>query len=82
LLAYSYLSVRLDDIAMHVKKLSTPAEFEHYVDFARDVHRDNPYWVPTDKHHLVNLLSGNAGFGPGHELQPFAVGTTAELWQH
>lgn len=60
---------------MHVKKLSTSEELESYVDFAREVYRDNPYWVPADKHHLVNLLAGNAGFGKQSEIQPFAVGS-------
>ncbi len=58
---------------MQVKKLSTPEELEQYVDFANDVYRDNPYWVPTDKHHLVQLLGGNAGFGPQSEIQAFVV---------
>jgi ribosomal protein S18 acetylase RimI-like enzyme len=58
---------------MHVDKLNTPQELERFVDFAKEVYRDNPYWVPTDKHHLIRLLSGNAGFGPGHEIQAFTV---------
>lgn len=45
---------------MQVKKLSTPEDLERYVDFARDVYRDHPHWVPGDKHHLIRLLSGNA----------------------
>ena len=60
-------------MTIHVKKLSTPEDFERYVDFAQEVYRDNPYWVPTDKHHLIKLLSGNAGFGPDSETQAFAV---------
>jgi len=58
---------------MHVKKLSTPEDLERYVDFEKEVYRDNPYWVPANKHHLINLLSGNAGFGPQSEIQAFAV---------
>ncbi len=58
---------------MNVKKLRAPEEFEQYVDFAREVYRDNPHWVPADKHHLVNLLAGNAGFGPQSKIQPFIV---------
>ena len=58
---------------MHVTKLNTPHELERYVDFAREVYRDNPYWVPGNKHHLVKLLGGNAGFGPQSEIQAFAV---------
>ena len=58
---------------MHVKKLSTPEDFERYVDFSQDVYRDNSYWVPGDKHHLIKFLGGDAGFGPQSEIQPFAV---------
>ena len=56
-----------------VKKLSAPEDFARYVDFAKEVYRNNPYWVPTDKHHLTNVLSGSAGFGPQSEIQAFAV---------
>ena len=43
----------------------TPEDLERYVDFAREVYRDNPNWVPGDKHHLIKILSGAAGFGRG-----------------
>ena len=58
---------------MHVKKLSIPEDLERFVDFAKEVYRENPYWVPANKHHLIKLLSGNAGFGPQSEIQAFAV---------
>src|SRR5689334_21722337 len=58
---------------MRLRKLSTPEELEHYVDFAREVYRDNPNWVPGDKDHLIKILSGDAGFGPQSEIQAFAV---------
>lgn len=58
---------------MHEKKLTTPQELERFVDFANEVYRDNQYWVPTDKHHLIKTLSGNAGFGPTQEIQAFSV---------
>ena len=58
---------------MHVKALSTREDFGRYVDFAEDVYRDNPYWVPPDKHHLVRVLAGEAGFGPGSHVQSFWV---------
>ena len=79
---------------MNVKTLTTPQDLERFVDFAKDVYRDNPYWVPTDKHHLIRTLSENAGFGPQSEIQAFAVeegdrilGTVAALkdeayWLH
>ena len=58
---------------MNVRKLSTPRDFERFVDFAKEVYRDNLHWVPTDRHHLIKTLSGNAGFGAQSEIQPFAV---------
>lgn len=58
---------------MHLKKLSTTEDLERYVDFAREVYRDDPNWVPGDKHHLIKILSGDAGFGPQSEIQAFAV---------
>lgn len=64
---------------MHVKKLNTAEDLERYVDFAKEVYRDNPYWVPTDRHHLINLLSGNAGFGSQAEIQAFAVETGGRI---
>lgn len=58
---------------MHVKKLSTQEDFERYIDFAKEVYGNNPNWLPPDKHHLISLLSGDAGFGPQSEIQAFAV---------
>lgn len=58
---------------MHVRSLTTREEFERYVDFAEDVYRDNQYWVPPDKHHLMRVLAGEAGFGPGSHVQSFWV---------
>lgn len=58
---------------MHVRSLSTRAEFERYVDFGYEVYRDNQYWVPPDKAHLTHLLAGEGGFGPGSKIQPFWV---------
>lgn len=58
---------------MHVRSLNSREEFERYVEFGDEVYRDNPYWVPPDKHHLTNVLAGEAGFGPGFKVQPFWV---------
>lgn len=58
---------------MRVNKLSTAEDLERYIDFATEVYRGNAYWVPGDKHHLMKLLSGNAGFGPQSVTQAFAV---------
>lgn len=58
---------------MLVKPLATHEEFERYVDFGQQVYRNNHYWVPPDKHHLTQLLAGQAGFGPGSQVQAFWV---------
>jgi hypothetical protein len=58
---------------MPVKKLTETADLERYVEFAGDVYRENSYWVPPDKHHLMALLGGNSGFGPQSKIQSFAV---------
>lgn len=58
---------------MNVRSLTTPEEFQRYVDFTREVYRDNPYWVPPDAHHLTKVLAGQAGFGSELQIQPFWV---------
>jgi hypothetical protein len=60
-------------MTIQVNKLTTPQDLERFVDFANEVYRDNPYWVPTDKHHLIKTLSGTAGFGEHSEIQAFSV---------
>lgn len=56
---------------MTVRALHSPEEFERYVGFAQEVYRGNPYWVPTDPHHLVSLLGGQKKTGPHWRVQPF-----------
>jgi Acetyltransferase (GNAT) family len=58
---------------LKVRPLNTPEELQHYIDFAHDVYRDNPYWVPVDAHHLINLLGGQSDFGPESHIQAFCV---------
>lgn len=58
---------------MQVKRFSTPEDLERFIDFEDEVYRHNLYWVPPNKHHLLKLLSGNAGFGPQSEIQAFVV---------
>jgi ribosomal protein S18 acetylase RimI-like enzyme len=53
--------------------LDSEGQFSRYADFAEEVYRDNPYWVPTDKQHLIHELSGNIDAGPGVTVQPFWV---------
>ena len=58
---------------MQVKALDTPEEFERYVAFGQEVYGDKSPWVPPDAHHLIQLLSGEGGFGSETQIQPFWV---------
>jgi ribosomal protein S18 acetylase RimI-like enzyme len=58
---------------LKVRPLNTSEELQRYIDFAHDVYRDNPYWVPVDAHHLMSLLGGQADFGPESHIQAFCV---------
>ena len=58
---------------MQVRLLTSTEELERYVDFGQEVYRHIPQWVPPDSHHLSELLSGNGGFGPDTQIQPFWV---------
>jgi len=58
---------------VQVKALDTPEEFARYVAFGQEVYGDNSPWVPPDAHHLIQLLSGEGGFGSHTQIQPFWV---------
>ena len=58
---------------MKVRQLSTPEEFQRYVEFTQEVYRENPHWVPPDAHHLTKVLAGQGGFGSELKIQPFWV---------
>lgn len=58
---------------MRVRSLSSSEELERYVKFGEEVYRDIPPWVPPDSHHLVELLSGQGGFGADTHIQPFLI---------
>ncbi len=58
---------------MDVRALSTAEEIKRYIDFGDEVYRSDPSWVPPDAHHLTQLLSGEGGFGPQSQIQPFWV---------
>lgn len=58
---------------MQVRALNKSAEFERYVAFGQEVYGDNSPWVPPDAHHLIQLLSGEGGFGSETQIQPFWV---------
>jgi len=60
-------------MVVQVRSLSSPEELQRYVNFSQEVYRDNSQWVPPDSHHLVELLSGQGGFGPESHIQPFWV---------
>jgi GNAT superfamily N-acetyltransferase len=58
---------------MYVRSLSTDEELERYVDFGQEVYHQNPYWVPSDAHHLIEVLGSRGGFGSGTQIQAFWV---------
>lgn len=58
---------------MHVRSLSSSEELQRYVDFGKDVYRDNTRWIPPDSRHFTELLSGHGGFGPDSQVQAFWV---------
>ena len=58
---------------MDVRSLNTAEDLQRYVDFGQEVYHENPQWVPPDNHHLIELLSGKGGFGPGSQVQAFCV---------
>lgn len=58
---------------MQVKILRSTEELQRYVNFGQEVYRDTSQWVPPDSHHLVELLSGQGGFGSDSHIQPFWV---------
>lgn len=58
---------------MDVRALSTAEEIKRYINFGNEVYRSYPSWVPPDAHHLTQLLSGEGGFGPQSQIQPFWV---------
>jgi GNAT superfamily N-acetyltransferase len=58
---------------VNVRSLSTAKELQRYLEFGAEVYRENPFWVPPDPQHLSKLLSGQAGFGPSSQIQPFWV---------
>ena len=58
---------------MKVHPIHSAAELERYVNFAEEVYRRNPHWVPPDPHHLISLLGGQKEAGPHWQAQPFWV---------
>lgn len=58
---------------MQIHPVNTRAEIQRYVEFADEVYRDVPEWVPNDAQHLAELLSGEGGFAAQSRGQPFWV---------
>jgi len=56
---------------MQVEALSRQEEFEAYAEFGHEVYRDNPYWVPPDRHFQVGLISGEAVDGAQTRVRAF-----------
>src|SRR5262245_32977345 len=59
---------------MHVHSLKTVEEFQRSANFAYEVYRQNTYWVPTDNHHLISIMSGEAPTSSHTNVQAFWVG--------
>ena len=64
---------------MRVRSLSSSEDLQRYVDFGQEVYRDIPQWVPSDSHHMVSLLSGQAGFGAETQIQAFSIEDNGRL---
>ena len=58
---------------MEIRPLRSPDEFQRYIDFAHEVYRRDPHWVPPFADHLLELLSGQTNAGPHWDVQPFWV---------
>ena len=58
---------------MDIRPLRSPDEFQRYIDFAHEVYRDHPQWVPPFADHLLELLAGQTNAGPHWDVQPFWV---------
>jgi ribosomal protein S18 acetylase RimI-like enzyme len=56
---------------MHVGALQTVEEFQRYATFGFEVYQNNPYWAPTDPHHLVSLLNGEMPNTTEAQIQAF-----------
>src|SRR5262245_25398261 len=58
---------------MRVREIHTMEEFQRYADFGQEVYDQNPYWIPPDRRHLTELLSGAAPIGAHSQIQAFLV---------
>ncbi len=58
---------------MRVVQVHSPEHIHRYIAFAGEVYRDNPYWVPSDPHHMTSVLTGQKEAGPHWNVQPFWV---------
>jgi GNAT superfamily N-acetyltransferase len=58
---------------LRAHQLRTPEEIARYISFGDQVYAGNAYWVPSDRHHMTSLLSGQKEAGPHWTVQPFWV---------
>lgn len=58
---------------MRVHQVQGSDQINRYIDFAAEVYRDNPCWVPSDPHHMTAVLTGQKEAGPHWNVQPFWV---------
>jgi hypothetical protein len=56
---------------MEIRLLRSPDEHKRYVDFAHEVYRENPHWVPPYADHVLELLAGQPKAGSHWDTQPF-----------
>lgn len=54
-----------------ITPVSTDQEIDRYIEFAQEVYRNNPYWLPPDPHHMHSMLTGQKEAGPHWIVQPF-----------
>ena len=58
---------------MQVLQVHGSDQIERYIEFPNEVYRDNRFWVPADRHHMMSLLTGQKEAGPHWTVQPFLV---------
>jgi len=56
---------------IQTRVLTKPEEFERYADFAQVVYRDNPYWRPPHREHLIAEVSGQVPQSAYSDIQAF-----------
>ena len=58
---------------MKIVALNSEEQFTRYAEFASEVYRDNPFWVPNDPEHVIHVISGHQDEGDEIHVQPFWI---------